>query len=71
MAVKRLSSTASRPQPRDWGVPASGGTITGSGAVVELVYNDANFPPTVEGRERLALAVRTLADRIATMPASV
>lgn len=60
MASRYIFTTKINPQsPDDFSSATSGGTITGSSGVVELVFNDAAFT-SGEGKQRLILAVEHL-----------
>jgi hypothetical protein len=65
MAVRYLFSASTRPRnPADFTGAASGGTITGASGTVELVFDDAIFGSTTEGKQRLISAIEALSDRL-------
>ena len=52
--------------PGDFTGAASGGTITGASGTVELVFDDAVFGATPEGKQRLLAAIEGLKQKVAT-----
>lgn len=65
MASRYLFSASTRPSnPADFTGAASGGTITGASGTVELVFDDAVFGSTMEGKQRLIAAVDALSGRL-------
>lgn len=65
MAVRYLFSASARPSnPKDFTGAASGGTITGASGTVELVYDDAVYGSSLEGKQRLVAAVDALSAKL-------
>lgn len=65
MAVRYVFSASARPSnPANFTGAASGGTITGASGTLELVFDDAVFGSTNEGKQRLIAAIDALSDRI-------
>lgn len=64
MAVRGLGSTSTKPgNPADFVFFASGGTLDSSNTV-QLNFDDSVYGASNEGKQRLANAVRALADRL-------
>jgi len=60
MADRYIFSASEAPQsaPSDFTGAATGGTLTGASATVELVFDDAIYGATNEGKQRLVVAVK-------------
>lgn len=65
MASRYIFSADVAPgQPYDWTGAASGGTITGASGTIELVFDDAVFGSTWEGKQRLVAALDSLKKKV-------
>ena len=66
MATRYIGSTSENPQVNMNSVigAASGGTLAGSQSV-QLVFNDAIYTSTQEGKQRLLAAIKVIETRIA------
>lgn len=65
MASRYVFSAESAPRlPNHFTGAASGGTLTGASATVELVFDDTVYGATPEGKARLVNAILMLAKKV-------